>query len=393
MDGIRIIELSRVLTGSYCTMLLGDMGAEIIKVDQPIKPGTPIWGGGWLPVGVNKKQEAAQNALQRNKKSIVIDLSNEKGKSIFYKLAKNCDVILECYRPGVTKRLKIDYATIKEINPALIYCSITGYGQYGPYSSMPGHDINYISTAGVLGLIGPDSNKPVIPLNLIGDFAAGSLQAALGITLAIIARQKLGIGQYIDISMTDGSISLISFILDRYFKDRVIPKRGETLLAGIAPMYNIYKTSDEKYISIGCLEPALWANLCKAINKEDFITKEWDTTQWVSMIKEFESIFITKTRDEWFDDLSKKDIAVSKVYDLDEAINDRHTVARDMIVNLNHDEFGVIRQPGISIKLSETPGCIRSYGPICGEHTAEILKELGYNIDELTKMKEEGVVA
>jgi len=392
LDGIKIIELSRVLTGSYCTMLLGDMGADIIKIDQPLKPGTPIWGGGWLPIGQDKHKEAAQSALQRNKKSIAIDLSSEKGKAIFYRLAKTSDIILECYRPGVTKRLKIDYETIKQINPEIIYCSLTGYGQNGPYASLPGHDINYISTAGVLGMIGPDVGKPVIPLNLIGDFAGGAIQAALGITLALLARYKSGKGQYIDMSMTDGTVSLITFILDHYFKDTIVPKRGESLLAGIAPMYNVYKTHDDKYISIGCLEPALWANLCKALNKEEFIPHGWDTAGWAGMVAEFERIFLTRTRDEWFDELSKLNIAIAKVYDLDEAIEDKQIVARNMILNIKHDKFGTLKQPGIAIKLSETPGSIRSLGPISGQHTDEILQYLGYSKEQIDEMRETGAV-
>jgi crotonobetainyl-CoA:carnitine CoA-transferase CaiB-like acyl-CoA transferase len=374
-------------------MLLGDMGAEVIKVDQPIKPDTPRWGGGWLPVGEENKREAASNALQRNKKSIAIDLSAEKGRSIFYRLAKEADVILECYRPGVVKRLQIDYETINRSNPGIVYCSMSGYGQSGPYVNLPGHDINYISIAGVLGLIGENSDRPVIPLNLIGDFAGGALHAALGIMLALMARQKTGNGQYIDISITDGSISLISYIFARYFANGSVPRRGKTLLAGIAPMYNTYETKDKRYISIGCMEPWLWDNLCKALKREDLVSQGWDETKWPAMIGEFNAIFQTRTQDEWFEELSKRNISIAKVLDLDEVASDPQIKHREMVLNIDHDKFGIISQPGIAIKLSQTPGEVRSFGPILGEHTNEIMTGLGYDALQLGQLHSEGIIA
>jgi len=393
LEGIRVIELSRVVTGSFCTMLLGDMGADIIKVDQPVKSDKPIWGGGQLLIGEEKKKEAAFNALQRNKQSIAIDLSHDQGKEVFYRLVRKADVVLECYRPGIVKRLKIDYETVSNINSKIIYCSMSGYGQNGPYARLPGHDINYISVAGVLGLIGDYTGKPIIPLNLIGDFAGGSLHAALGITLAILARQKTGIGQYIDISITDGTVSLMSFLLSRYFTDGYIPKRGETLLAGVAPMYTSYKTKDAKYISIGCLEPQIWANLCKALNREDLIPHAWDKAMWPAIITEFSAIFQTKNRDEWFEELSKQDISVAKVLDLNEVASDPQLVHRNMVINITDDKFGTVVQPGIAIKLSQTPGAIRSLGPTLGEHTDAIMADLGYDAFQISQLRDRGIVS
>ncbi len=393
LEGIKIIELSRVLTGSYCTMLLGDMGAEVIKIDQPLKAGKPIWGGGRLPAGEEKRREAVYNALQRNKKSIALDLGTARGQQIFYRIARDADVVLECFRPGVVSRLKVDYETIRSINPGIVYCSLSGYGQDGPYANLPGHDINYISVAGILSMIGDVGQKPVIPLNLIGDFAGGSVQAALGITLALLARHKTGTGQYIDMSITDGSISLISFILNRYFMDGQVLSRGKTLLAGIAPMYNTYMTGDSKYISIGCLEPELWANLCSAMGKEDLIPCGWDIDRWPAMVKEFEAIFALKTRDEWFDILGSRNIAIARVYDLDEVVSDPQVSARKMVISISHEKFGEIRQPGIAIKLSETPGSIRSLGPLLGEHTGEIMQRLGYSAEEIINLRGDSIIA
>lgn len=392
LEGIRVIELSRVVTGAYCTMLLGDMGAEVIKVEQPIKADTPRWGGGWSPVGEERRKEASSNALQRNKKSVAIDLSTEAGKEIFYKLVKKSDVILECYRPGVAKRLNIDYDTVRNLNPGIIYCSLSGYGQDGPYAHLPGHDINYISFTGVLGLIGDRDGRPVIPLNLVGDFAGGSLHAALGILLALMARQKTGEGQYVDVAMTDGVVSLISFILSNYFSTGDIPKRGETLMSGAAPMYSVYQTQDNKFISIGCLEPWLWGNLCRAMGMDDFIPHQWSIDKWPEISTEFRNAFTTKSRDEWFEMLSKQNISIAKVYDLDEVTNDPQIIHRQMIIELDYPSTGKVKQPGIAIKLSGTPGRIRSFGPILGEHTKEILMEVGYTSKEFEKLRHDGVI-
>jgi crotonobetainyl-CoA:carnitine CoA-transferase CaiB-like acyl-CoA transferase len=296
-------------------------------------------------------------------------------------------------RPGVSKRLGIDYDTLKEINPRIIYCSITGYGQNGPYRNMVGHDINYISLAGALGAIGSKEGPPVIPLNILGDFAGGGMHATIGILAGLLAREKTGKGQYVDIAMTDGVVSLFARIYSDYFGRGDIPLRGAHLVSGGVPYYGVYETKDGKYISIGSVEPWFYANLCRALGREDLIPHQAAPNQKQEEIrKEFREIFLSKTREDWFDLLSKTDICVGKVYTLDEAEKDPQLQARQMFVELDHPQEGKVKQVGISLKLSETPGSIRKFSPRRGEHTDEVLKELGYVQKEISVLHQKGCV-
>jgi len=386
LQGIRILELSRVAPGSYATMILGDMGAEVIKVEQPIESDIPRVGSGWSPVGEEGRKDAAYMAIHRNKKSIAIDLKSEDGREIFYRLAGKADVLLEGFRPGVAKRLKIDYETLREINPRIIYCSLTGYGQNGPYRELPGHDINYIGYGGALGLIGRPGEPPIPPLNLVGDFAGGSLNCVIGILLAIIARQKTGKGQQVDISMTDGVVSLLTWMVSDYFKTGVAPKRGEYFLSGGFPCYSVFETRDRKFIAVGCIEPWLWANLCRALGKEEFVPFQWaNGEKRIKIMDRLREIFLTKSRDEWIEFLKDKDVCVSKVNDFDEVFRDPQILHRRMVIEMDHPSEGKVKQVGIAIKLSDTPGRVKSFGPILGEHTQEILGQLGYSKKEINK--------
>ena len=397
LDGVRILDLTWQGPGPFCTMILGDLGAGIIKIGAP-----PTADARQATRGAGKKAVAYQ-AFNRNKKSILLNLKAAEGRNIFHQLAEEIDVVVEGFRPGVAERLGIDYQTISKINPKIIYCSITGYGQDGPYRDLPGHDINYISFGGVLNLIGEADRQPVIPLNLIADYGAGGKDAVVGILSALIARGKTGKGQYIDISLTDSVISLLTEpVLGSYFQSGVIPKRGEHPLAGAYPYYNIYQTKNGKFITLGCLEPWLWANLCQEIGKEGFIpfniTRGYlaDPTEdkkWEEVSSHLKQLFLTKTRDEWFELLSRKNIPIGKVYSLDEVFADPQVLHRQMVIEVEHPTEGKIKQVGIAIKLSDTPGKVRSLPPMLGEHTEEILVGLGYSKQRIRKLRREGVVS
>jgi crotonobetainyl-CoA:carnitine CoA-transferase CaiB-like acyl-CoA transferase len=298
--------------------------------------------------------------------------------------------------------LDIGYETIGKINPRLVYCSITAYGQDGPYRGLPAHDVNCISIAGALNLIGDMNGKPVIPLNLLADFGGAGMSAVIGILSALIAREKMGKGQHVDISLTDSVISLLTFEAGDYFQHGVLLKRGEHIVGGAYPYYNVYETSDGKYITIGCMEPWLWENLCRAIGREDFIPfhleadhrlHKPDGKKWDEISSSLKQLFLTKTRDEWFEFLSQKDIPVGKVYSMDEAFSDPQVVYRKMVVELEHSTEGRVKQVGIAIKLSETPGRVRSLSPILGEHTEEILTTLGYNKQKINELFKDGVIS
>jgi len=386
LEGIKVLDLSRLAPGPYCTMILGDLGADILKVEGPRE-------GRLATVMAIEERAIAYNALERNKRSIVLNLKLEPARKIFYQLAEKADVIVEGFRPGVVKRLGVDYDTIKEINPRLIYCSLTGYGQDGPYSNLVGHDVNYISIGGALGIMGIPGGAPTIPSNIVADFAGGGTNAAVGILAALIARDKTGKGQYVDIGMADGVVSLMSMPLSRYFETDEVPARGNELLTGGVPYYSVYEAKDGKYVSIGCLEPWFYENLCRALGREDFISHQAAVGEKKDEIfSAFREIFRTKTRDEWFDYLSQWDICVGKVYTLDELSNDPQLIHRKMILELDHPELGKVKQPGISLKLSQTPGSIRSFGPALGQHTEEVMLDLGYSKERIEELRKEGTI-
>ena len=390
LDGIKIIDLTRLGPGPYCTMLLADMGADVIKIEA---------GGGRAAQTIEavdaevEERRRAYNAEGRNKRSIVLNLKMDEARQVFYKLVKDADVVVEEFRPGVLKRLGADYDTISEINPRIILCSITGYGQDGPYAQLPGHDINYLSTAGAQSMIGPRGGPPVMTFNLIGDYSGGGMQAALGITMALIARERTGRGQHVDSSMTDGIVSLMHGEAAGYFDTGRVPTRGDLLIIGGAPFYGVYETKDGKYVSIAALEPWFYANLCELLGREDLLLYEWDTTKWDELSAEFREIFRTKTRDEWVELLRQKDVCVAPVYAVDEVFEDPQVVHRKMVVEIEHPTLGKVKQVGIGIKLSETPGAVRSIAPGPGQHTDEIMMTLGYTEEGITELRGSGAIA
>jgi len=397
LEGIKIIDLSWQGPGPFCTMILGDLGAEVIRV------GPPPAAGARQAARQTGSRAVAYQASNRNKKSILLDLKSEEGRNIFYRMAEESDVIVDGFRPGVVRRLGIDYSTINKINPRIIYCAISGYGQDGPYRDLPGHDINYISIAGALNLIGEAGRQPVIPLNLVADYGGGGMSAAIGILGAIIAREKTGKGQYIDISLTDTVISLLTqSVLDGYFFSGIAPERGESSLGGGYPNYAIYETKDGKFISFGCLEPWLWENLCREIDKEEFIPfnpaserlpEQTGDERRQEIFSSLRQLFLARTRDEWFDLLSQKDIPVGKVYSLDEVFNDPQVLQRKMVIEVEHPTEGKVKQVGIAIKMSDTPGEVRNLAPLPGEQTDEILTGFGYNDEGIKQLRKQGIVS
>jgi len=387
--GIKVLELSRVAPGAYCGMILGDMGADILKIEEPRKPG--LVGSGLSPIGEGAEREAAYNALNRNKKSIVLNLKSGEAKKIFFKLAEKVDVVVEGFRPGVVKRLGVDYGAVKKINPGIVYCSISGYGQDGPYRDLPGHDLNYISIPGILSLIGQRDGPPTIPGNLLADYAGGGMHAALGILAALMARERTGKGQFVDIAMADGVLSLMSREASVYFLSEVVPERGKTLLTGAVPDYNVYETKDGKYISIACLEPQFWNNLCQVLGREDLIPHQTNEEKKEEIFSSFREIFYTKTRDEWLTLLRQTDVCVAPVNTLDEALSDPQVSHRQMVVEVDSPTVGKVKQVGISVKLSETPGQIRNLAPVLGQHTHEVLRDLGYSKEHIEELRNTGV--
>lgn len=381
LEGIRVLDLTRLAPGPFCTMLLGDLGADVIVVEEA--PGA----GRRFDMGMSERAQAF-NAVGRNKRSIGLNLKDERAREVFYRLADTADVVLEGFRPGVVKRLGVDYETISRRNPRIVYCALSGYGQTGPYASLVGHDINYIGIGGALGMTGWPGEPPAIPANIIADFAGGGLYGAFAILAAIIAREKSGRGQYIDMAMSDGVTSLLTFLASQYFSSGHSLRRGEEMLNGAAPFYSVYEAADGKWLSIGCLEPWFWQELCQALGCEEYVPHQNNREKFPEMFEFLRGKFGEKTRDEWFQELRQRDICVAPVYSLDETFADPHVQARGMIAEVEHPEFGTVRQVGVGAKFSETPGSVRSTAPKRGEHTEEILREAGYSDEEIGALKE-----
>ncbi len=393
LDGIKIIELARVPPAEMPGMMLADMGADVLKIETP-EPHRPL--------DEASDRRTAFAFVNRNKRSMALNLKASEGQAILRKLVAGADVVVEGFRPGVMKRLGADYETVRALNPRIVYCSLSGFGQDGPYRDYPAHDMNYLSLAGVLGLIGEPDRKPVIPLNLIADYAGASLHGALGIVLALFARERTGRGQHVDVSYLDTTVSLLAATPNMrfFFSDGVAPRRGEGFLGGSYPYYAIYETRDAKLLTIGCTEPWLWENFCRAIGRPDFVRYARQPDQFVRAAnaeeeaarREIEAIIRTRDRDDWYERLVKADVCVGKVYDVEEMVRDPQINHRGMIVEAEHPRYGKVRQFGVAIKLSETPGTVRSAAPAPGEHTAAVLKDLGLGPDDIGALRVKGVI-
>lgn len=385
LQGIQVLDLSRLLPGPYCSQMLADFGAEVIKVEDTGK-------GDYLrdfPPQVGQCS-ALYYSVNRNKKSIKLDLKQAEGKEVFRKLVARTDVVLEGFRPGVMDKLKLGYEELRKVNPRLIYCAITGYGQDGPYSNAAGHDVNYLSYAGISGLTGELYGKPVLSDIQVADIGGGALMGVIGILLALQARAITGQGQMCDVSMMDGVVSWLPFILGRFAAGEK-PSRGSSLLCGGYACYNIYPTLDEKYVSLGALEDKFWIDFCRRIGREDLVAQQMNIEAQPMVIRELNEIFRQKTQEEWVSFFDGADICFSPVNDLHQAVNDPQILHRKMIVDVEIENRKNLLI-GIPIKLSETPGEIRTTFPNHGEHTNEILMKVGYSKKEIEAMAAKSIV-
>jgi len=395
LEGIRVLDMSRLAPFSQATMYLADMGAEVIKIEATAGAGERARGHSSEPSPPRDEagiKMSAYNATNRNKKSLALNLKSEAGQQVYYELAKTADIIFEGFRPGVTKRLAVDYDTIREINPQIIYCSMTGYGQDGPYAALAGHDINYIATSGALNLIGY-ADPPSIPFNFVGDSAGGTLHAVIAMLGALMARERLGVGQYVDVSMTDGAVSLLGFLSVMYFQDGENPQHGKGRLDGQFPDYSVYETKGGGYVAIGAIEPYFWGNLCQAVGKEHLFPAPAELGEESEKVRaEMKALFLTKTKEEWCDLLAPKNIPIAKVNNMEEVFNDPQIKAREMVMEVAHPTLGKVKQQGFPIKFSETPMQLRNFAPFFSEHADELLKQVGYRQENIERLRRDGVI-
>jgi crotonobetainyl-CoA:carnitine CoA-transferase CaiB-like acyl-CoA transferase len=386
LQGIRVLDMAWVGPGPFCATILGDLGADIIKIHEP----DPERRGSLTKYAL--PNDPAFPGL-RNCRVMGLDLKAKDGCAIFCELAKTADVVIESYRPGVTKRLGVDYKAIKKINPKIVYASMTSYGQDGPYRDLPGHDINYISMGGLLGLTGESGSAPVLPGTLVADLAAGGMSAAIGILAALTARVETGKGQFIDVSITDGVVALMSMWINPHLAYGLAFERGDTMFTGHYPWYNVYQTKDGKYISIGAFEPWFYANLCQLLGRDDFIEHQFtEGKKREEISRYFKQTFLTKSRDEWLEILRQKDTCVAPVYSMDELVSDPQLISRGMINELPHPVLGTVRQVGSMLKLSGSPFRVRNWSTRFGQHTDEILQEIGYDAKRVKALRKAGVI-
>ncbi len=393
LDGITVLDLTRLAPGPYCTMILGDLGADVIRIHNPAPPdGRRAEQAGAAPDRPLIEWRGTEaDALDRNKRSLGLNLKDERARQVFYGLARDADVVVEEMRPGVVKRLGVDYETLRELNKRIVYCSVTGFGQTGPYKLLAGHDLNYIGHAGALSLIGEGSGRPVIPQNLIADYAGGGLMAAMGVLAALFERERSGEGQLVDAAMSDGVTYLLAQFISAFYGNNELPERGSSIYTGTLPQYEVYETADGKWITIGSLEPWFYANLCRTIGRDDLIAYAWERDKHPEVRDAFAAAFKAKTRDELFAWLNETDLCANRMLELDELEHDPQIQDREMILEVP-GASGPVKQVGVAPKLSRTPLSVRTVAPKPGAHTDEILGAAGYTDEQIDKLREAGAV-
>lgn len=393
LEGLRVLDLSRLLPGGFCSLLLADFGAEVVKVEDT--------GMGdyvrWSPPHHEGAEQSASSALflslNRNKTSIRLNLKSDAGREVLLQLVRESDVLLESFRPGVLDRLGVGYERLRQENPGLVYCAITGYGQDGPYRDRSGHDMNYLGLIGLLGMSGDAEGAPTQAAGQIADLGGGALMAAFGILAALRERDRSGEGQLVDVSMADGALSWLAMNAAQLLADGVVPKRGEGPLNGGLVCYRPYRCKDG-WVSFGALEPKFFQAWCRGVGREDLIEKQFERPGSPAHA-EIEQVFLDRTRDEWQAFASEVDCCLEPVLDLDEVLDSDLVREREMVVEL--DQPGAkapVRLLGVPVKLDRTPGNPnRLPGPGLGEHTDDVLRSLGYDDERIAALKESGAVA
>ena len=390
LEGIKIIDISQAVAGPYVSMLLADMGAEVIAIERPgVGDVSRSWGPFVKGIGTYYL------VCNRNKKSVTLDLRTKEGKEILFKLTKQSDIFIENFTPGTVKRLGIDYDKIREINPQIIYCQISGYGQDGPYSDRRVMDQIMQGEGGIMSFTG----TPDVPCKVgvaITDFTA-AMNAVYGILIALIYRERKGEGQRIDVSMFDGQVAYLSYQAQRYWLKGEIASRMGSEHPLIIP-YQVFKTKDQKYINIAVINRETWRRFCESTNLGNLIddpkfsTTDKRVENRKELTKIIDLVILQKNRKEWLDILTKAKVPCGSINEVDEVLNHPQTIHRKMVVELDHPVLGKIKLTGIPVKLSKSPGGIKTPPPLLGQHTEEVLKGQGFTEEMIRKLKDKGIV-
>jgi alpha-methylacyl-CoA racemase len=411
LEGIRVLDLSRLLPGGFCSLLLADFGADVLKVEDT--------GMGdyirWSPPYYEGAHETAKSALflslNRNKRSIRLNLKHERGREALLRLVREYDVVLESFRPGVLDRLGVGYERMREQNPGIVYCAISGYGQDGPKRDASGHDMNYLGLIGLLGLTGERGGEPVQAAGQIADIGGGALMAAFGILAALrerdgaapmpgaagsaarTGRAGSGEGQLVDVSMADGALSWLAMVAATHFADGNVPHRGDLPLAGSLICYRPYECADG-WVTLGALEPKFWQAFCRGVGREELVAAQFERPG-SDAHAQVQEIFKGRTREQWEAFAREHDCCLEPVLELDEALGSRLVREREMVVEI--DQPGAeraVRLLGLPVKLARTPGDhARLPGPALGEHTEQVLCDAGYSAEEVAELIADGAAA
>lgn len=389
LTGLRVLDLTRLLPGGYATLLLADMGADVLKVEEPGK-GDYIR---WTPPVVGELS-AAHIALNRNKRSMTLNLKTPEGRDLFLDLAAEHDVVVESFRPGVMERLGAGWGTLSERDARLVYCAITGYGQDGPRAQAAGHDANYIGYAGVLGINGNEGGRPVLPGVQIGDLAGGGMSAVIAILAALHRRQATGSGDFCDVSMMDGAMSWLTIHAASFVATREEPERGRMHLSGAYPCYRVYTAADG-YLAVGALEPRFWDALCTSLGRPNLLDDAFAMgARRDEVIAELEDLFATRTRGQWMEQLGRADVCVAPVNGFAEALGDPQARARSMVFEADVPGVGEWTHIGDPMRFASSgaASAMRLPPPRMGEHTDVVLEELGHTPAEIDALRSSGVI-
>jgi len=378
LAGIKVLDLTRLLPGPVATLHLADLGAEVVKIEDPQV------GDYARTLGTGSGEDSAYfRMINRNKQGMVLDLKKPEGVAVFLRLAATADVIVESFRPGVVDKLGIGYETVRAINPRITYCAISGYGQDGPYKDLAGHDINYLGYAGVLEQIGLEGSQPAIPNFQIADLLGGALTGIMGILAAVVEAQRTGHGRHVDVSMTDSVLAHTYFAMLRLNDAGRSAPRGTDLLSGGLPCYATYRCADGKYMAVGALEGKFWQVCCATLQRPEWVARQWDAT----LRADLAALFATRSRDDWATLFAPTDCCVTPILSPEEALRNEQLQARGMIV-----ETDGLTQFAPPLKLSEFDFAIHQPAPKAGEHNQAILQAAGYSPEEIARLRGSGAL-
>lgn len=389
LQGVRVLDFSQLLPGPLCTQHLADLGAEVLKIESP--------QGDVARASPNGETSMLFLLANRNKRSLAVDLRQPAGQALVHQLVADVDIVVEGFRPGVMARLQMDYATLAAINPKIVYCSITGYGQQGPLSARAGHDLNYQSLSGILDQNGAATGGPVAGNFQVADLAGGVLSAAMGILAALFDAQRSGRGRHVDVAMTDCAMAHLIMPLaamESYGEGRPMA-RGDDYTSGRLPCYGVYETADGRHLALGAIEPQFWANFCMAAQCPELIPQGWAMgAEGLAAKAAIAELVRSRSLQEWTALLAEVDACATPVLRLDEVLAHPRTQARDMVVSLPHpeDPRRHYRQYAFPVKMTDYRFSVERQVPRLGEHTLEVLHELGCSAEEISALRAQGVV-